>query len=151
MVRRVSGTSWRSGRSATIAICVALLSLGPCSSSGGGQAKASTSGATGSTTAPAVTTTTRPRPPGPAAEMTPLTGGHGVFMGEATTADLGRLGYAQQEYSAAGTARSYNAAGKLGRNGRWKFVRATTAPYRIRVLVRAPADPKKFSGTVVVA
>lgn len=137
-------------RSATIVTCVALLTLAACSSSGSRARSSGASGATGTTSSSGATTTTRPRPPGPAAQLTLLTGGHGVFMGEATTTDLGRVGYAQHEYSAAGTATSYNAAGKFARNGRWKFVPGPTAPYRTRVLVRAPADPKKFSGTVVV-
>jgi hypothetical protein len=71
-------------------------------------------------------------------------------MGEATPPDLAGVGYAQHEYAAAGTATSYKAAGALTGNGRWKFVPDATAPYRTRVVVRAPVDPKAFSGTVVV-
>jgi Alpha/beta hydrolase domain len=129
-------------RSATILVSVALLGLGACSSSGRGGAP--------STIASPTTTTTRPRPPGPSAALTALSGGHGVFMGESTTPDLEPAGYAQHEYAAAGTATSYAAVGPLTGNGRWKFRPDATAPYRTRVLVRAPANPKVFSGTVVV-
>ena len=56
----------------------------------------------------------------------------------------------QHEYAAAGTATSYKVDGALTRDGRWTFVPDASAPYRTRVLVRAPAKPAKFSGTVIV-
>ena len=56
----------------------------------------------------------------------------------------------QREYAAAGTATSYKVDGALTPDGRWTFTPDTGAAYRTRVLVRAPADPAKFSGTVVV-
>ncbi len=71
-------------------------------------------------------------------------------MGEASPPDLKAVGYAQREYAAAGTATSYRQIGARTHDGRWKFAPDATAPYRTRVLVRAPADPKAFSGTVVV-
>jgi hypothetical protein len=71
-------------------------------------------------------------------------------MGEASPPDLARVGYVQHEYAAAGTATSYKPVGALTHDGRWKFVAASSAPYRTRVLVRAPASAKAFSGTVVV-
>jgi Alpha/beta hydrolase domain len=79
-----------------------------------------------------------------------LTGGKGVFIGSATTTDFQRVGYVEKEYAAAGTATSYKAKGAMTHDGRWTFVPDTKAAYRTRVLVRRPADPKKFSGTVVV-
>src|SRR5262249_25022642 len=45
---------------------------------------------------------------------------------------------------------SYKQAGAPTHDGRWTFAPDTTAPYRTRVVVRAPADPSKFSGKVVV-
>jgi hypothetical protein len=63
-----------------------------------------------------------------------LTGGNGVFIGEATPAVLPD-GWVQEERVAAGTATSFEAG---------------TAPYRTRVLIRRPADPSAFNGTVVV-
>ncbi len=137
--RRRPTTSCRRLAAAVIA-GVALLGAAACTS---GKSK---------TTQPVTTsTTTRPRPSGPAADLArELVGGKGVFMGEATKDDLARAGYVQHEYAAAGTATSYRLAGAITHDGRWKFVPAATARYRTRVLVRRPADPKAFSGTVVV-
>ena len=129
-------------RSGVMFMCVALLGTAACSSS---KSKSTS-------TAPAkVTTTTQPRPAGPSADMTrELTGGNGVFMGEPAPPNLQQLGYVQHEYVATGSATSYTLDGAITENGRWKFAPDTTAPYRTRVLVRRPADPKAFSGTVVV-
>jgi hypothetical protein len=88
--------------------------------------------------------------PGPAAELTSLTGGNGPFMGEATPPDLQQLGYVQHEYAAAGVATAYKDMGTLTRNGRWISRPTPNAPYRTRVLVRAPAKASAFSGTVIV-
>jgi hypothetical protein len=131
--------------SAVVMLCVALLSAGACSSST--SSKSSTT-----TTGPAsVTSTTQPRPAGPAADMSrELTGGKGVFIGSATPANVANVGYVEHEYVAAGTATSYKLNGALTHDGRWRFLPDATAAYRTRVLVRRPADPKKFSGTVVV-
>jgi hypothetical protein len=135
----------------TSAVCVALAGLAACSSDKTTEPPSSTSSTNGSAVAPAVTTTTRPRPPGPAAEISSeLTGGRGAFVAEGTKDDLAAVGYAQHEYAAAGTASSYKPAGALTRDGRWKFVPDAHAAYRTRVVVRAPADAAKFSGTVVV-
>jgi hypothetical protein len=98
-----------------------------------------------------VTTTTQPRPAGPAADLSDeIVGGAGVFIAEATPTNLEQLGYVQHDYVAAGTATSYKLDGAVTPNGRWQFAPDATAPYRTRVLVRQPADPEKFSGTVVV-
>src|SRR5207248_10097842 len=59
-------------------------------------------------------------------------------------------GYVQREYAASGTASSYTAPGGFTADGRWTFEPGATAPYRTRVLVRAPARASKFGGTVVV-
>jgi hypothetical protein len=127
-------------RAVFVAVCVALLGAAACSSS---KSK-------GAPLVTAATTTTQPRPAGPAADMsTELTGGQGVFMGEITAPDLHGDGYVQREYAASGTATSYKPTGPLAHDGRWTFQPDTNAPYRTRVLVRAPADPSKFSGTVV--
>lgn len=90
------------------------------------------------------------RPAGPAARLSPLTGGSGVFLGEPVTVDLKRFGYVQHEYMASGNATSYRINGPLSSDGRWSFVPDGHASYRTRVLMRYPADPARFSGTVVV-
>lgn len=79
-----------------------------------------------------------------------ISGGNGPFMGEGTPPRLDADGYVEHEYVASGTATSYAAAGPLGGDGRWTFIENGTAPYRTRVLIRRPADPAAFSGTVVV-
>jgi hypothetical protein len=129
-------------RSGVLFMCVALLGTAACSSSKSKSA---------STAPEKSTTTAQPRPTGPAAEMTrELTGGKGMFMGEPTPPNLQQLGYVQHEYVATGSATSYKLDGAISANGRWKFAPDATAPYRTRVLVRRPADPKTFSGTVIV-
>ena len=121
---------------------VVLLAVPACTSSDHGASRPT------STVAP---TTAQPRPAGPAADLsTELSGGHGVIMGEAVSADLRRVGYVQHELLAAGTATSYKVAGALTGDGRWTFAPDASAPYRTRVLVRAPAKARAFSGTVIV-
>jgi hypothetical protein len=125
---------------------IAVIGLVACSSGGGTAANQPTTSSSASSAS-----TTRPRPPGPVAQISrELTGGNGAFIGEGTPPDLKSLGYVQHEFAAGGTATSYKVAGSLTHDGRWKFVPAARAPYRTRVLVRAPADPAEFSGTVIV-
>jgi hypothetical protein len=126
-------------------ICVVGVAATACSS-----AKSKSVEPTPSTSA-TTSTTTRPRPTGPVADLsTELVGGKGVFMGEGSPTDLARAGYVEHEYAAAGTATSYKLDGAITRDGRWKLAPDAGAPYRTRVLVREPADPKRFSGTVIV-
>lgn len=79
-----------------------------------------------------------------------ITGANGPFVGAASPPRLAEAGYVEHEYVAAGTATSYAATGPLAGDGRWAFARDGRAPYRTRVLARYPADPARFSGTVVV-
>lgn len=137
--KRTSGFSRTPLRIATAVTCLALVGLTGCTSGNGKS----------STTSSAVTAT-HPTPSGPAAQLTALTGGSGPFMGEATPPNLQQIGYVQHEFAAAGTATAYNDVGSLTPDGRWTFVPDTRAPYRTRVLVRAPAKASAFSGTVIV-
>jgi len=59
--------------------------------------------------------------------------------------DLSRFGYIEEEYLISGSANVYDfdAQDKV-------IVKTARAPYTTRILVRRPASPKKFSGTVVV-
>jgi Alpha/beta hydrolase domain len=59
-------------------------------------------------------------------------------------------GYVEDEYVLEGEATSYAAVGEHGEDGRWDVSEAGTAPYRTRILVRRPADPDAFDGTVFV-
>jgi hypothetical protein len=136
--------------SAILCVTVSALTLiSACSSS---SPKSSDSAAT-SSSAPAIATpTTRaPAPPGPAATLSgPITGGNGISLVQAFNPDLGKAGYTQNEYFASGTASSYKSLGPRTKDGIWSFAPSTTAPYRTRIVVRKPRDPKKFNGTVLV-
>jgi hypothetical protein len=79
----------------------------------------------------------------------PLTVGHVIEPLTASPPDLAAHGYVEQEFSAAGTAHAFRATSAPS-DGKWSVVPTTAAPYRTRILVRRPADPKQFSGTVVV-
>jgi hypothetical protein len=58
--------------------------------------------------------------------------------------------YSEREFFIQGTATAYRPVGTWGENGRWAVAPASTAPYKTRIIVRAPIDPAKFNGTVVV-
>lgn len=72
---------------------------------------------------------------GAAAVEGPIPGA--AFLGRPLAYDLGALGYASEEFFLEGTARSYGPD-------------ACEAPYRTRAVVRRPADPARFGGTVLV-
>jgi hypothetical protein len=60
-------------------------------------------------------------------------------------------GYTEEEFFLSGDAASYSAKGTLSKDGRWQVEPTEeTAPYATRVVVRRPADPKDFNGTLVV-
>jgi hypothetical protein len=80
----------------------------------------------------------------------PVTGGtHGRPFTSAPT-PLGLSGYTEREFFLQGTATGYAPVGTWGSDGAWPVKAAETAPYETRMLVRAPADPARFNGTVVV-
>jgi hypothetical protein len=79
-----------------------------------------------------------------------ISGENAPFIGEGNPPRLEEAGYVQHEYVASGTASSYSATMPLPGDGGWTFAEDGTAPYRTRILVRRPADPAAFSGTVVV-
>jgi hypothetical protein len=130
---RVSGFASAALRATSVLLCGALIAA--CS---------------GTSSAGRSSSIVQRRPAGPTARVAPLTGGSGVFLAEPITVNLKRFGYVQHEYTAAGTAASYQPNGQLGFSGRWSFVQDGHAPYRTRVLVRYPSDPARFSGTVVI-
>jgi len=80
----------------------------------------------------------------------PVTGGaHGRPFTSAPVPLTG-AGYIEREYFISGTATGYAPAGTWGSDGRWAIRPAETAPYETRILVRRPADPARFNGTVIV-
>ncbi len=68
----------------------------------------------------------------------------------ATSVDLAACGYIEHEFFLSGTATAYREDGAWESDGRWTVADAGQAPYRTRLLVRAPQDPARFNGTVVV-
>jgi Alpha/beta hydrolase domain len=68
----------------------------------------------------------------------------------AGTYDLAALGYAEQEYRLDATADSYELTGARTADGVWTVRPSKPAAFTTRLLVRQPADPERFSGTVVV-
>jgi hypothetical protein len=126
---------------------VGLILLAGCSSSH--PRATSAAGPTGTSAALATTTSTVLS--GPAAELSgPVTGGKGVDLISVTNTNLAGVGYDESEYFASGTATSYSPVGALGSDGRWQVQPKGTASYETRIVVRAPHDPAKFNGTVLV-
>lgn len=119
-----------------LAGCLALAGAGACTSTEGPRASSDT--------------TTAPRPAGPAAELTEIVAPGEPFLPSAGGDFPPDAGYGQREYVAQGSATDYRTPVPLSGDGRWTFTPDTTAPYRTRVLVRRPADAKRFSGTVLV-
>jgi hypothetical protein len=79
----------------------------------------------------------------------PITGPGTPFVAS-TFFDLTPLGYVEEEFFLAGTATAYTSATPLESDGRWTATPANTAAYQTRILVRRPADPGQFNGTVLV-
>jgi hypothetical protein len=80
----------------------------------------------------------------------PITGGaHGRPFGAALP-DLVALGYREDEYLVSGEAVRYRPAEPLSPDGRWTVRPTSRVRFHTRVLVRCPADPARFTGTVVV-
>jgi hypothetical protein len=80
----------------------------------------------------------------------PIHGGrHGWPFG-AYYGDIRARGYVEEEYFVAGQAMRFAAVGALRQDGRWSVTPATPGPYKTRILVRRPMDPKAFNGTVIV-
>src|SRR5579864_7487881 len=81
----------------------------------------------------------------------PVTGGDkGAAWGAMSPGDLQRAGYIESEYFYNGTASAYANDGPWGVDGIWPAKTTTTADYKVRMLVRRPADASRFNGIVVV-
>ena len=74
----------------------------------------------------------------------------GISFVASTTFPLSQVGYEESEFFLSGTATAYKSSTPLTKNGRWHVMPATTAPYKTRVVVYRPINPKRFDGTVVV-
>jgi hypothetical protein len=86
-------------------------------------------------------------PAAPILTVTPVEGPAPALM---PSYPLETVGYVEQEFLIEGVARSFALAGERTADGRWSVREDATAPYVTRILVRRPADPAAFSGTVAV-
>ncbi|WP_334143336.1 alpha/beta hydrolase domain-containing protein [Rhabdothermincola sp.] len=129
----------RRGRSLLVVGAVAIAATAGCSSGDG--ADPDVAGGTG----PATTSTVAGRAPQEIAR--PAVEGNGVVLPQPASALP--EGYLQEEFFVGGTATRF-AALDTPDDGFWTVEPAGEAPYRTRVIVRRPADPARFSGTVVV-
>jgi hypothetical protein len=88
---------------------------------------------------------------GPTPTITgPVTGGAGKPSLVTTNFDLATVGYVGEEYFLSGSATAYSSRKPLTADGKWAVTPASTAPYKTRIVVYRPANPKKFNGTVMV-
>ena len=72
----------------------------------------------------------------------PIQGGtHGRPFGALDAADLTASRFTEAEYFFSGSATSYDKEGTWGVDGIWNVKPSRTAPYKVRMLVRRPADP----------
>lgn len=81
----------------------------------------------------------------------PVTGGdRGQAFGAMPAADLARAGYTENEFFVAGTASSFKPTAAPGIDGHWTVVTDSTAEFKVRMVVRVPADARRFNGIVVM-
>ena len=90
-----------------------------------------------------------PATPGPKVSG-PVTGGKHGRPFASYLGDISEIGYVEEEYFIEGEASVYEFIGEFPTDGRFNVKRAGTQPYKTRLLVRRPADPAKFNGTVLV-
>jgi Alpha/beta hydrolase domain len=148
----ITGIPGRLGRmAAALATVAALVSAGSASAQDAGAAHTLTTEQAGAAALPAGAVPPGPRERVPSPQVIgPVTGGlHGRPF-TSSPVPLGLAGYTEQEFFLNGTATGYRQAGTWGSDGRWTARPAETAAYETRILVRRPADPARFNGTVVV-
>lgn len=82
----------------------------------------------------------------------PITGGKHGWPFAASLQDVGALGYVEEEYFLAGTAKCYRDVddSTSRRDGLWQAEFAGEAGFKTRFIVYRPADPAKFNGTVIL-
>jgi alpha/beta hydrolase family protein len=97
----------------------------------------------------AQTSAPRPAVPNPVVSAQISGGERGQPFGGFTDATR-PSGYLEEERFFSGKATAYAKSGSWGTNGRWTAVPSSTADYKVRMLVRRPADPKRFNGVLLV-
>ncbi len=65
-------------------------------------------------------------------------------------ADVAQSHFAEAEYFYAGRATAFDKDGAWGMDGVWNMKPASTAEYKVRFVVRRPADAARFNGVVIV-
>ena len=89
--------------------------------------------------------------PKPSATSPSLTGPiAGPPMLALSSFPLSEVGYQASEYFFAGQATAYTSSTPLESDGVWSAAPSSKADYQSRMVVAAPTDPAKFSGTVLV-
>ncbi|MGC1508975.1 hypothetical protein FT643_04935 [Ketobacter sp. MCCC 1A13808] len=69
----------------------------------------------------------------------------------ASPLDLAAYDYVEEEFMISGTANTYKKSGRWRSDGEWGIqISQADLPYATRLLVRRPANPEKFNGTVVI-
>ncbi len=88
----------------------------------------------------------------PPAVSGPISGGDRGRPFTSATFDLSAFSYIEEEYFIEGEATIYGPAPAttFGSDGAWNVVPADAVPYTTRILVRRPATPNRFNGSVVV-
>jgi hypothetical protein len=79
----------------------------------------------------------------------PVKVGHIIEPASAVPINSAAHGYVEQEFFASGTAHAFTATSAPA-DGRWTIEPSASASYKTRIVVRRPASPTKFNGTVVV-
>src|SRR5262245_45977817 len=89
---------------------------------------------------------------GPSPTVTgPITSPGSAFITPPSTLDWSSYGYVEEEFFVSGTATAYTASAvPLTSDGHWSASTGATAPYKTRILVRRPVNPKRFNGTAVL-
>ena len=82
----------------------------------------------------------------------PITGGRHGWPLHCYYGDIGEVGYREEEFFISGQAARYYIDGLYTRDGMWSIHEGVgeNLPYKTRMLVRTPLDPRQFNGTVVV-
>lgn len=80
----------------------------------------------------------------------PITGGKFGRPFTSAPVPLRAAGYVEEEFFFRGTASGFQQAGNWAADGKWAVTPSARAEFASRMLVRRPADPVRFNGTVVV-
>src|SRR5271166_538938 len=80
----------------------------------------------------------------------PVTAGSIIEPACLVPLDFSASGYLEEEFLASGTARAYTLDAAAGSADEWSVRTSGSADYRTRIVVRRPADPARFSGTLLL-